>query len=179
MILKGLKSRIYDALKPYKNKWIKELPYVVWGLRTQPSRGINNQTLFFMVYGSEAILPADLLLGAPRVAFDNEVEAENTRLLDIDLVEEERLAAQLQSVRYQQSLKRYHDRNAKPTSFQVGDLVLHRIQRMEGRTNLSAPWEGPFIVSEVTRPGSFRLKREDGTDIPISWNAEHLKRFYP
>ena len=42
MILQGLKSRIYDALKPYENKWIKELPYVIWGLRTQPSRGINN-----------------------------------------------------------------------------------------------------------------------------------------
>ena len=72
MILQGLKSRIYDALKPYENKWIKELPYVIWGLCTQPSRGINNQTPFFMVYGSEAILPADLLHGAPRVAFDNE-----------------------------------------------------------------------------------------------------------
>jgi hypothetical protein len=42
-----------------------------------------------MVYGSEAVLPADLRFGAPRLIFKNIVEAEATRLEDIDVLEEE------------------------------------------------------------------------------------------
>jgi transposase InsO family protein len=34
MILQGLKPRIFDGLKPYAKKWVKELPSVLWALRT-------------------------------------------------------------------------------------------------------------------------------------------------
>jgi hypothetical protein len=46
---------------------------------------------FFMVYGSEAVLPANLIYGASRLTFENISEAEATRLEDIDVLEEERL----------------------------------------------------------------------------------------
>ena len=47
-----------------------ELPAVLWSLRTTPSRA-TGYTLFFMVYGSEAILLTNLDYGAPRVrAYD-------------------------------------------------------------------------------------------------------------
>jgi hypothetical protein len=61
----------------------------------------------------------------------------------------------------------------------VGDLVLRRILTGEGRHKLSPLWEGPFIVAEVTRPGSYRLTQMDGTEIGNSWNIEHLRKFYP
>jgi hypothetical protein len=38
MILQGLKPRIFDRLKPYARKWVKELPSVLWALHTTPSR---------------------------------------------------------------------------------------------------------------------------------------------
>jgi hypothetical protein len=44
---------------------------------------------FFMVYGSEAVLPVDLIFGAPRLTFESIAEAEATRLEDIDVLEEE------------------------------------------------------------------------------------------
>jgi hypothetical protein len=44
-----------------------------------------------MVYWLEAVLPADLIFGAPRLTFESIVEAEATRLKDIDVLEEERL----------------------------------------------------------------------------------------
>jgi IS30 family transposase len=34
MILQGLKPRIFDRLKPYTRKWVKELSSVLWALRT-------------------------------------------------------------------------------------------------------------------------------------------------
>ena len=53
-----------------------------------------------MVYGSEAVLPADLQFGAPRLAFKSIAETEATRIEEIDLLEE-RLNSVIQSARYQ------------------------------------------------------------------------------
>jgi hypothetical protein len=44
---------------------------------------------------------------------------------------------------------------------------------------LSPLWEGPFIVAEVTQPGSYHFTQMDGTEIGNSWNIEHLRKFYP
>jgi hypothetical protein len=54
-----------------------------------------------MVYGLEAVLPANLRFGAPRLVFESIAEAEATRLEDIDVLEEERLNTVNQSARYQ------------------------------------------------------------------------------
>jgi hypothetical protein len=111
--------------------------------------------------------------------FENIAEAEATRLEDVDVLEEERLNTVIQSARYQQTLRHYHDKAIRHRSFAVGDLVLRRILKGEGRHKLSPLWEGPFIVAEVTRPGSYRLTQMDGTKIGNSWNIEHLRKFYP
>jgi hypothetical protein len=152
---------------------------VVWSLRTLPSRALHGNTLFFMVYGSEVVLPTDLIFGASRLTFESIAEAEAIRLEDIDVLEEERLNAVIQSARYQQTFRRYHDKAVRHQSIVVGDLVLRRILTGEGRHNLSPLWEGPFIVSEITRPRSYRLTQMDGTEVGNSWNIEHLKKFYP
>jgi hypothetical protein len=105
--------------------------------------------------------------------------AEATRLEDIDVLEEERLNTLIQLARYQQTLRRYHDKVVRHRFFAVGDLVLRRIISGEGRHKLSPLWEGPFIVSEVTRLGSYQLTQMDGTEVGNSWNIEHLRNFYP
>jgi hypothetical protein len=179
MILEALRKKVFDKNEKFVGKWIRELPYVVWSLRTQPSRALHGNTPFFMVYGPEAVLPADLKFGAPRLVFESIAEAEATRLEDIDVLEEERLNAVIQSARYQQTLIRYHDKVVRRRSFSVGDLVLRRILTGEGRHKLSPLWEGPFMVAEVTRPGSYRLTQMDDTEIGNSWNIEHLRKFYP
>jgi hypothetical protein len=51
-------------------------------------------TPFFLVYGAEAILPSDVQYDSPRVEAD-EKDAEKSRQLSVDLLEEERdLASQ-------------------------------------------------------------------------------------
>ena len=66
MILQGLKPRIFNKLNKFGRKWLAELPSVIWSLRTTPSRA-TGFTLFFLVYGTEAILPTDLEYGSPRL----------------------------------------------------------------------------------------------------------------
>jgi hypothetical protein len=88
------------------------------------------------------------------------------------------VAALMRQARHDQQLSRYHDRNVKETSFNVGDLVLRCIQKSDGMPKLSAPWEGPFIITKVISPSTYRLQWGD-RGIPNPWNLEHLQRFYP
>jgi hypothetical protein len=60
MVLDALKKRLHDAANTKGGKWIKELPNALWGLRTQPSKP-TGQSPYFLVYGSEAILHADVM----------------------------------------------------------------------------------------------------------------------
>jgi transposase InsO family protein len=72
MILQGLKLRIFNRLNKFGRLWVVELLMVLWSLRMTPNRAMGF-TPFFMVYGSEAILPTNLEHGAPRVgAYDDQ-----------------------------------------------------------------------------------------------------------
>jgi hypothetical protein len=112
VILQGLKPRIYNDLNKFGRQWTKELPSVVWSLRTTPSRA-TGFTPFFLVYGAEAILPTDLEYGSSRTrAYDdrsNQTDQEDS----LDQLEEARDLALLHSARYQQSLRRYHARGVR------------------------------------------------------------------
>ncbi|XP_034569833.1 uncharacterized protein [Setaria viridis] len=87
MVLQLLKSCIFDNAAKYATKWLRELPHVIWGLRTQKSRA-TGYTPFSMVYGSEAILPSDSL-------------------------EEHLVAALIQRAHHEQQIRHYHDRNVR------------------------------------------------------------------
>jgi hypothetical protein len=104
--------------------------------------------------------------------------SEDSRRVDIDGLEEARYAALVQSATYLEGIRRYHDRNVKELFFNVGDLVPRRIQNTEEIHKLSSPWEGPFTVAKVTRPGSYRLQTLEGEDVNNSWNVDQLCRYY-
>jgi hypothetical protein len=77
-----------------------------------------------MVHGSETILPTDIDYGSPRVRAYTE-EGNQVALEDaIDQLDKARGVALLQSAKYQQALRRYHERNMRPCEFHVGDLVV-------------------------------------------------------
>jgi hypothetical protein len=78
-------------------------------------------------------------MDSPAVEHYVEGISEDSRRVDIDGLEEARYAALVQSVRYLERIRRYHDRNVKERSFNVGDLVLRRIQNTEGLHQLSSP----------------------------------------
>ena len=116
---------------------------------------------------------------SPRVEFYQEGEADDARQFELDTVEEARINTLTQSARYLQGVRRYHDRNVQQRSFNAGDLVLRWIQDETGLHKLNSRWEGPFIISKVTRPGSYRITDADGNEVTNSWNIEHLRKFYP
>jgi hypothetical protein len=87
-----------------------------------------------------------------------EGEVDDASHLELDSAEEVRCNALLQSALYLQGVRRYHDRNVQKRSLNTGDLVLRRIHDETGQHKLNSRWEGPFIVSKVTRPGSYHLQ---------------------
>ena len=82
---------------------VTELPSVLWSLRTTPSQA-TGYTPFFMVYGSEAILPTDLDYGAPRIRAYDEQGAEASHEDAMDQLDEARDVALLCLAKYQQAL---------------------------------------------------------------------------
>jgi hypothetical protein len=79
MVLDALKKRLHDATNSKGGKWIKELPNALWGLRTQSSKP-TGQSPYFLVYGSEAILTADVIWNSPAVEhYDEGVSEDNKR----------------------------------------------------------------------------------------------------
>jgi hypothetical protein len=89
MILQGLKPRIYNDLNKFGKRWMKELPSVVWSLRTTPSRA-TGFTPFFLVYGAEAVLPTDLEYGSSRTRAYNNQSNQASREDSLDQLEEAR-----------------------------------------------------------------------------------------
>jgi hypothetical protein len=57
MILEALRKKVFDKSEKLAGKWIRELPYMVWSLRTQPSRALHGNTSFFMVMDQRRCYP--------------------------------------------------------------------------------------------------------------------------
>ena len=93
---------------------------------------------YFLFYGSEDVLTADIAFRAPRVEHYNEEQATVVQTEDINRAEEECLITYICMAKYLEGLRRYYNRNIKGHSFVAGDLVLRRKQRTEGMHKLSS-----------------------------------------
>ena len=79
---------------------------------------------------------------------------------------------------HQQALRWYHIHQVRGRAFNVGDLVLYLVQSNKNHHKLSPPWEGPYVIMEVLRPGTYKLKTIDDEIFTNAWNIEQLRRIY-
>jgi hypothetical protein len=61
---------MFHDLEARGRNWHKELPSVLWVLRTNVNR-VTRDTLFNLVYGAEAVLPPEIYHESTRVAHFN------------------------------------------------------------------------------------------------------------
>ena len=149
-----------------------------WSICTTMTKP-TGETPFFLVYGSEAVLPHEVRHRSTRVLAFDEARQDATWGMDLMLGEECRREATLWAARNQQALRRYHCRSFRPRTLELSDLVLRRVLSKEGLHKLSPMWEGPFKVAHVSRLGAVRLETQEGTPIQNAWNIQHLRKFYP
>jgi hypothetical protein len=70
--MQGIKTRMFYDLEVRGKNWHKELPSVLWAIRTNVNRATRDTT-FNLVYRADAILPPEIYLQSSRVAhFDSE-----------------------------------------------------------------------------------------------------------
>ncbi|GKV49002.1 hypothetical protein SLEP1_g55776 [Rubroshorea leprosula] len=176
IVLRGLKTRVISA----RSNWVDELNKVLWSCRTTPSSA-TGETPFSLAYGAEAIIPVEV--GLPSVRSGHHDDQNNGQLLreNLDLVEEVREMARIRNMAHQSSVARFYNKRVRDRQFQVGDLVL----RKAGLTNtyshmgkLTPNWEGPYMVAQVNRPGSYVLADMNGRQLPFTWNVQNLRKFY-
>ena len=134
----------------HDKKWVEELPSVLWAVRTTPTTS-NKETPFFLVYGSEAMLPTELRHQSTRVQKYSDEDQEEQRNDDVNLLEEHRERVAVRAASYQQALRRYHKKRIRACTLSSGDYVLRRVQSEAGRNKLSPKWEGPYTTTQVLR----------------------------
>ncbi|PKA54928.1 hypothetical protein AXF42_Ash000764 [Apostasia shenzhenica] len=109
------------------------------------------------------------------------IENDDSRRVDLDLLEQKRQLAALKCLEHKRRVERYFNRKVKFRVFIQGDLVLKR--RLLAGSNLGVPklgpnWEGPYIVREIAGPNAYYLMTSDGTQLPRTWSGDDLKKFY-
>jgi hypothetical protein len=100
-------------------------------------------TPFFLTYRAETVLPTILDHGAPRVKVFDPNRATEAQQYTIDLLEEARETALVRSARYQQTLRRYHERKIRGRTLEVGNLVLRSSQSTKDSTSSLRPRRDP------------------------------------
>ncbi|KAG7579724.1 Integrase catalytic core [Arabidopsis thaliana x Arabidopsis arenosa] len=179
---KTIFSNLKKRLSHLKGGWYDELQPVLWAYRTTPRRP-TGETPFSLVYGMEAVVPAELNVPGLRRTEAPLNEEENSAMLDdsLDTINERRDQALIRIQNYQQAAARYYNSKVKSRPFFVGDYVLRRVfdnKKKEGAGKLGINWEGPYIVTEVVRNGVYRLKDLEGSPVQRPWNVINLKKFY-
>ena len=107
-ILNGIKKKIEGA----KGTWDEELPGILWASRTT-IKYATSHTPFFLVYGSEVVLPVEIGIPSTRVTYYSHEENEKEKRINLDLILETSGNALLRSIAHKQWLTRNFNRHVK------------------------------------------------------------------
>ncbi|GKV50051.1 hypothetical protein SLEP1_g56766 [Rubroshorea leprosula] len=176
IVLRGLKTRV---LATHSN-WVDELNKVLWSCRTTPSSA-TGETPFSLAYGAEAVIPVEIGLPSERAGRHDDHNNEQLLRENLDFVEEVREMSRIRNTAHQSRVAKFYNKRVRARQFQVADLVL----RKAGLTNtyshmgkLAPNWEGPYVVVQIKRPGSYVLANIQGRQLPYIWNIHNLRKFY-
>ena len=152
----------------------------MWTHRTTKRRS-TGETPFALAYGVEAVISLEVGLPTTRTTEYDAEENESNLRKDVNLLEEKRDMAIIRLASYQQQMKRRYNKNIKPRSFQVGDLVLRKMVTNTKNPNdgkLEPNWEGPYRVTTLAGVGAYRLEDMDGKPVPKPWNICNLRKYF-
>lgn len=142
------------------------------------TRSPTGETPFNLVYGSEAVLPVEVGQAFARVTYYSEDSNRELRDLELDSVEKEREKAAIRMESYKSRVARTYNRKVRHRDFQVGDLVLKKVNPAGSVGKLEAKWEGPYRIHKRVSTGALYLADDQGRVLKRPWNAFHLKRYY-
>nr|CAN82734.1 hypothetical protein VITISV_028708 [Vitis vinifera] len=143
-----------NSNKP-KDRWVEELPGVLWAYRTTPGRPTGN-TPFALAYGMDAVIPIEIGLPTIRTEAAKQDDADAELGRNLDWADEVRESAAIRMTDYQQRAFAHYNCKVRPKSLKNGTLVLRK-----SREN-----------------GAYHLQKLDGTPLLRPWNVSNLKQYY-
>lgn len=178
---KNIKKIIQKMVKTYKH-WHEILPFALQGYRTFVYTSTGT-TPFSMVYGTKFVLHIEVEIPSLRVLIKtklDEAEWVQTRLDQLNLIEEKRMAEVCHGKLYQRRLKKAFDKKVHPRHFGESDLVLRRILSIhkDSRGKWVPNYEGPYIMKKAFFGGALILTTMDGVKLPQSINSDTVKKYY-
>ncbi|XP_019241237.1 PREDICTED: uncharacterized protein LOC109221230 [Nicotiana attenuata] len=176
VVLNILKKKLEEA----KGLWPELLPGVLWAYRTAP-KSSTGETLYSLVYGTEAVIPVEV--GEPSLRYSHISGAVNdeSRLQDLDMVEERRDMAHIRTIAQKQQVERYYNKKAKVRSLKVGDYVLKAktlASKDPNEGKLGTNWDGPYKITATANKGAFQLEIMEGKPLQNNWNVAHHKNLH-
>ena len=103
-----------------------------------------------------------------------------TRIDQLNLIDEKRFAAVCHGHIYQKHMIKAFNKKVRRQEYQVGDLVIMRIipPQSDPRGKWTPTYEGPFMIKNIFSGGAMILTIMDGDDLPHPVNANMIKRYY-
>jgi hypothetical protein len=141
LIFSGIKKCLFDQKK---DKWVDELPKVIWSHNTTVSRE-TCFTPFHLVFGTEAMIPEEIKNESMRVLKAKEIE-EVDQKVEKNMIELTILEAVENIEKYQKEIKTWKDKKVVRKDIKTCDLVLKRKKNWENLGKLHESWEGPYMA---------------------------------
>ncbi|XP_060182457.1 uncharacterized protein LOC132612143 [Lycium barbarum] len=125
---KNIKRILRKMVDNYKN-WHEQLPYALLGYRTT-TRTSTRATPYLLVYGTEAVIPADVEIPSLRVLQEAELkDAEwfKNYYEQLAMIEEKRMVTVCHGQLYRQRMSRAFNKIVRTLLFQIRKFVLKRV----------------------------------------------------
>jgi len=162
-------------LEKAKGNWPEEVPRILWSYHTT-LQSPTKETPFSLVYGSNVMVPVEIRKNFPR--FQGFVVEDKGRKVNLDLLDEVRDHARINSKALKRIEELKHKTKTKPRKFKVADLVIQNAHPYQIENKLSPKWTGSFRVTEVLGNGAYKLETLEGGAILRTWNAANLNFFF-
>ncbi|XP_070005039.1 uncharacterized protein [Nicotiana sylvestris] len=154
-------KKILRKMIQSSRQWHEKLPFALLGYRTTVPTSVG-ATPYHLVYGTEAVIPAEVEFPSLRIIIEAEIEDICHRQL------------------YQQRMARSYNKKVRPRYFEVGQLVLRRIlpHHQEAKGKFAPNWKGPYIIRKILPKAVLYLGGIEGNDPEAAVNADAVKRYY-
>ncbi|XP_027768271.1 uncharacterized protein LOC114074457 [Solanum pennellii] len=154
------------------------LPYALLGYRMTVRTSIGS-TPYLLVYGTEAVIPAEVEIPSLRIIQEAELsnaEWVSKRIYQLTLIDEKRMVAVCHGQLYRQRMIRAFHKRVRARIFEISQLVLKRIfpHQEEYKGKFAPNWQGPYMVLKVLSGDSLVLSDMDGIRMN-TWRTKGLR----
>ncbi|XP_071925867.1 uncharacterized protein [Coffea arabica] len=175
---KNLKKIIRKMTEKHRD-WHEKLPYALMAYRTS-IRTSTGATPYSLMYGMEAVLPAEVEIPSLRILMETKLEEADwikQRYEQLSLIDEKRLHAICHGQCYQKRMARAYNKKVHLRTFEEGDKVLKRILPVQDEAKGSSliNWQvmSTMPLLKLIREAHFT----DASDLQLTLLSRSWSRF--